>query len=830
MKKISLNGAWRCHGFSPDGKTLNIDANVPGCVHTDLMNAGIIGDIFWRYNGDDVQWIDKWAWRYEREFEVTEYTADAYLEFDGLDVYCDVFLNGERIGSGDNMFIKYRFPTKGLLHKGTNRLAVVFHSPVLRTYALPEREGAFTCERLYTRREQCTYSWDWSNRYITCGIYKDVNLCCPDSANIENICVRTLGVDSFGAQVQYEAELDMRESRMACVKIIAPNGSVAYERSFMAVENYVDDVADIENPQLWNVNGMGEQPLYTLQIRLADGDVRETKFGIRTVKLLQQKDKQGSENYQKCMEIKKGVHVSGDESEWDRNTEFSGFTLVVNGERVMCKGANWVPCEPFASAERKEKIRELLLLAKDSGVNMLRVWGGGIFEQDFFYDECDRLGICVTQDFMMACGSYPESDDDFLKELAEEAKCAAIRLRNHPSIVWWSGDNENAMGADESMAAYRGRRAAMLAIRPVLKKYDPDRRFLPSSPYGGVPYGSITKGTSHNTNFIAQMFQYIQNHDLNDYMGFFEQYLARFNAEQPTMGVPALTSLRKFLSKEDIIEHKEDVWRYHTKNNPAGIFRETEIFDYLRIITEKVFGEFKSSADRLFKMQYVQYEWIRVCMELYRRNKWFSSGLLFWMWNDIWPATGWALVDYYALPKAAYYGFKKTAKPVAVSIEQKGGSYSVYVCNDTRNDLHGSGKIWVQNFKTAAKEHICAFEFTAAANSSAAVYTADGLSQDADSLLMCEIQSDGGNDRSFRFDKRPQDKNFPQTRVEIVERSADSITLAAENYAHAVMLDGEYVFEDNCFCMLPGERKTVKFRRAFESKCDEITVTWLGAE
>ena len=206
---------------------------------------------------------------------------------------------------------------------------------------------------------------------------------------------------------------------------------------------------------------------------------------------------------------------------------------------IFCKGANWVPCEPFPSEETPEKIERLLSMAQKAHMNMIRVWGGGIFEQDAFYETCDRLGLMVTQDFLMACGRYPEWSDDFLAHLRMEARHAALRLRSHACLVWWTGDNENGMDGDEDMVDYGGRRSALRAIGPVLEQLDPNRPFLPSSPDGGRPYGSITRGTTHNTNDIGEWFSYIRHHDMQDYRTYFDGYLSRFCAEEPVMGMPS---------------------------------------------------------------------------------------------------------------------------------------------------------------------------------------------------------------------------------------------------------------------------------------------------
>ena len=662
--KLLLDGKWQGEGFSPSGEQIRFEGSVPGCVHTDLLACGMLKDLYWRDQAKDARWIEEWNWAYERTFSVGKVGEDAEIVFEGLDTYCRVYLNGVEIGRAENMFIPHAFPAKGL-KEGENTLRVVFFSPVAMTKGRPERPAAFTSERLYTRRMQCTYSWDWVDRFVTMGIYRKVYLHWAEHCEIEDVRCETRAVDDFGALLFVHADFSHVGKADFCrMTLYAPDGTKAYEKRRRIVENGLSEMIDVMNPLLWWPNGYGEQPLYRLMVRAESAagelmDERQLSIGIRTVRILQAPDLPGSESAQKCLELKKGAHVSGQNAFWDRNEEeeFAGFTLIVNGVKIFCKGANWVPCEPFPSAETPEKIRRLLEMLKTAHGNMVRIWGGGIFEQDDFYDACDELGLMVTQDFLMACGHYPEWEDDFLEHLRAETRHAARRLRSHACLMWWTGDNENAMDGDEDMADYHGRRSALRAIGPVLEEMDPNRPFLPSSPYGGKPYGSITRGTTHNTNYIGEKFAYIRNHDMRDYRAVFESYLSRFCAEEPIMGMPSLTSLLRFMTEEDVFGTDESMMRFHTKNNPAEAFRVFQIYDYIPAIADKLLGGAKCPEDRLMKLQYIQYEWIRMTMEVYRRSKWFSSGMIYWMLNDCWPANGWAIIDYYTRPKAAWYGF-----------------------------------------------------------------------------------------------------------------------------------------------------------------------------
>ena len=831
--KLSLDGAWRGEGFAPDGRRIAFEGRVPGCVHADLLRNGTLKELFWRNNAEESQWVEKWNWAYEREFDAPEAWEDAEIEFGGLDTCCRVFLNGLEIGAADDMFVPHVFSAKGL-RKGGNTLRVVFLSPIAMTAGLPERPAAFTCERLYTRRMQCTYSWDWVDRFVTMGIFRSVCLHRPERREVDDLRAETRCLDDFGAQLFVQAKFRGAGEETFCrLTLKDPDGAVVWTKRRRIVEDEISETIDVEQPRLWWPNGYGEQPLYRLTAAVEDGeqvlDERALSVGIRTARIFQPRDLPGSEGFEKCLKLKRSPHVSGENAFWDRNEkdEFSGFRLIVNGVPIFCKGANWVPCEPFPSEETPEKIERLLSMAQKAHMNMIRVWGGGIFEQDAFYETCDRLGLMVTQDFLMACGRYPEWSDDFLAHLRMEARHAALRLRSHACLVWWTGDNENGMDGDEDMVDYGGRRSALRAIGPVLEQLDPNRPFLPSSPYGGRPYGSITRGTTHNTNYIGEWFSYIRHHDMQDYRTYFDGYLSRFCAEEPVMGMPSAASLRKFLTDEDIFGDDEGMLRFHTKNNPSEAFREFQIYDYLCAITDKLLGAPRCPEDKIAKRQYVQYEWVRITMELYRREKWFSSGLIYWMLNDCWPACGWAIIDYYARPKAAWYGFRRAAAPVVVSIDEENGRYRLHVCCDGCAPASGTARLFLQAFDRAEPLAELRTDFAVDANTSAVVLEGELPKAGADALLMAEISGEGFFDRTWFFEGRPQDCAFPETKPVVAAATADSLTIRAEKYIHALVLDGDCVFDDNFFSMLPGEERTVRFVR---EKAGEIELRALGSK
>ena len=812
MRKILLDGAWE--GLrSSNGSTF--PATVPGCVHTDLMKIGQLpGDIYWRDTAKQAQWIESEDWIYTRHFTVDTLEEGAALVFECLDTYADIYLNDHLVGSADNMFITHRFAVDGKLDQGENTLRVVFCSPIQRTKGIPPRVASFTKERLYTRRMQCTYGWDWTMRFVTCGIPKSCYLVFDNSPRAANTYIYTEQVDEFGAQLVCDTQfLGYEKGLTYTITLEDPQGNPVYTNTRYCEESWHREYITVENPQLWYPVGYGKQPLYTLKITCGQEVLRHT-VGIRTVKILQIADKPGTENYALCRKLKETA--SG--KEWDFNESFSCFTPVINGKRIFCKGTDWAPCDPFVSEVTEEKITRILELSVQMGLNMIRIWGGGMFESEHFYSECDRLGIMVTQDFLMACGDYPEDEDWFIQALQKEAEYAAIALRNHPSLVWWNGDNENAVCGNEQMKEYWGRTSALKAIGPVLKKLDPARIFLPSSPYGGDRYASKTVGTTHNTQFLDHFFKYLENGDLTDYKDEYKQYLARFIAEEPSMGAVSTFSLRRMMDSRDIYE-TEDMWLYHTQSNPA---LHRELFEYEKLFAEKVLGPFRDGQDRLFKLQYIQYEWVRVSFELARRNLWFNSGLLYWMLTDCWPAaSGWALIDYYGMPKASYYSFKRCAKEVVGSVDKETDGYSLTISNDGLAGQTLLVSIKKLNYKSGTLTQCTEQSIRLDAQSVVRIPISCALMQNE--IIICDLQNDNIQDRCFYKEGKLELTKTDYLRV--IEKTENSITVEATGYVHAVALEGNVVFSDSYFSLLPGQRRTVSFAPA---QGEEPEVTCIG--
>lgn len=809
MKKISLDGEWRLERIDEGGAVAEkYSAIVPGCVHTDLKRAGVIGDIFWRDNAESVQWIEKCTWLYTKEFDFDMSADRMKIVFEGLDVYCDIYVNEKHLAFCDDMFVEHEFSLEGFLKSGRNKIAVKLYPPTAMVKDPERYRGAFTTERLQTRRMQCTYGWDWVQRLVTMGIYKSVYIYRDCEQVCDNAYVYTRSIDKYSAQILVSAEFkNYDEGALAEYKITAPSGEVVYKKEAFCNSKSVRFTVDIKDAELWSVVGC-IQPIYKLSVSVGE-NTYETEFGIRTVKIMKLRDEAGSPNYQKCLELQKT-----ESGQCDKTEEFYSFEVVLNGERVMCKGANWVPCEPFASEETEEKITRILELAKSANVNIVRVWGGGHAEKDWFYRECDRLGIMVVQDFFMACGTYPEDQAEFLEKLRREARDTALRLRNHPSLIWWNADNENAEWGDDTLPDYRGRKSAVFGLYPVVHELDWDREIMASSPWGGKPYRSKTCGTTHNTNFLMEIFKYFENDECDDYKEHFKEFSARFVSEEFTFGAVSQCSLERFMNEKDIFE-TDDMWLYHSKGNP---WLPDEILNYCNSFARKVLGEFEDGEDRLFKRQYIQYEWVRVTMELARRNRGFCGGVVYWMLNDCWPAAmGWSFIDYYCMPKASFYAFKKAAADISLSIDCHDEKLFVYLCNDTGESVSRKVSVRAENILSGETVAVEETEALAEANCVTAVELCN-VSAGENTVVFAECEDADAFWKSGAL--RLEKCDLPK----IEEKGEGYIVLSAEKYIHAVELCGDMVFEDNFFALKSGERRKIKYRGDGEIKIHAYTL------
>jgi len=808
--RIELNTNWRVTGLGKGGEVVGpFAAAVPGHVHSDLIRHGLIKDPMWRDQALESQWIESFDWVYETEFA---WPADrerdaAVITFEGLDTIASIELNGKPIGAACNMFISHSFPAGASLLPGNNRLRVHFTSvqAVLQDKDLGKYTSLFSQDRVYLRRMQCTFGWDWVHRLVSYGIWRPVYIDCHPAGEIKDTYIRTVRLDGKSAKLSWEANAAVRgQGNSLRLRLADQTGAVIWEHTAIADGDHpTTGEIDLENPRLWWPAGYGEPYLYKFHTALLapDGticDEKSEEIGIRTVEVEQIPDAQGS-----------------------------SFTIVVNGARIFAKGGNWVPADPFPSVVSQERYAHLLQALVDGNMNMLRVWGGGTYELPDFWNTCNRLGIMVSLDFMMACAQYPEHEQWFVDEMNTEVAAAVKELRNHPSLIFYSGDNELAMISDLE-DGYWGREMSALVTGPLCAKLDPIRPYFPTSPYYGTPANSQDEGDCHYSSWYDVDFIL---GDLLDYRERISKGRGRFLSESAVAGSPPLSSLLKMMTMEDIASPSAEMWEFRTKDNPYNGQDELTHYRMLEKTANVLFGESDCIAMKVKKLEYVQYEFARLQGEHYRRNKYASSGLLFWMYNDCWPANGWAMVDYFGLPKAGYYGAKKAFQPLMVSLEDRGSEVGIWLVNDTLEDC--SGQIAVRSVRTGGGE-LFAGRIDADVPANAALLAGTlskagiGLAQAADVVVQAIWYPGTGTpedaagiamDRTVYFDVLPYELQLAKATLQVTVLPNDDysgvIEIATDVYARVITIEDELLLEDNYFDMLPGETRRISYKTGF---------------
>lgn len=684
--KETLNGKWKlyiaenkdCSDFADEIadeaslKACNIEAipaDVPGNFELDMYKAGLIGDPFYGENPLEIQRLENRHLWYSTSFNYSgKNPQNAYLSFEGIDTFSDIYLNGKLIGSTDNMLIPYELPAKGI-KTGENQLLVHIKPTVIeaRKYDIDmdtDIYQKYNAGSLSVRKAAHSFGWDIMPRFVSAGIWRDCFITEKKADYIDDIYLATAQIYDGKALVtaRYSTVLSGDFSTEYSLRI----KGVCGENKF---EIYLDKLwhnkgfhkFTVENPALWWPRDMGSQNLYKVTVELLlNGNVIDTKecsFGIRTVKL-----------------VKTDVTDSNGSGE---------FCFYVNGIKTYMRGTNWVPLDAFHSrdAERLQKALDMLL---DINCNSVRCWGGNVYEDHPFFDFCDKHGILVWQDFAMGCATYPQNKE-FLAKIGNEVEIIVKRLRQHPSIAIWAGDNECDVAAFCSPAKKdpNENRITREVIPNVLKRIDPFREYLPSSPY--ISRAAYKDGSENC---------FPENHlwGPRDYFKG-EYYLntsAHFASETGYHGCPSPKSMKKFISPEKLWPHQNnDEWQIHASCTELGKGVPYEYRIELMASQIKVlFGEeFDNLETFSLASQLSQAEADKFFIENFRSEKWRRTGLIWWNLVDGWPQISDAVVDYYYDKKIAYDFIKRSQEPVALMIrEPKDGFLTLVAVNEFLTD------------------------------------------------------------------------------------------------------------------------------------------------
>ena len=633
-------------------------AQIPGGVHTDLMARDRIPDPFVADNELAVAWVLERDWEYEVLLTATpELMAQdkVFLVCEGLDTLAEVTFNGQFLGATDNMFRQYRWDVSDGLMQGDNVLYVVFRSTVNyvreKQAALPLRDvGQAIHGGPYVRKAPSQFGWDWGPQLPPIGFWKEVYLEGATVARLAEVHIRQQHQDG---KVLLSATISLERWQVgdvaATLTLTAPDGqtqnvttTLSDEAGFLSLE-----VAD---PQLWWPNGYGLQPLYTVEVVLLQGDTvldsRAYQVGLRTVELRQEPDEFGK-----------------------------SFTFVINGVPIFAKGANWIPADSFPTRISDGGLANLIGSAAAANMNMLRVWGGGFYEEERFYDLCDQHGILVWQDFIFACAIYPDGEA-FFENVRIEAVQNIRRLRHRASLALWCGNNEMEWGwanwgqRDAQAEVLRFKLAYDQMFHRLLPDVcaaeDPEHAYWPSSPSSGVPFddpNSVRVGDTHNWEVWhgGRPFSHYRQHP------------ARFVSEFGFQSLPALDTVRTYADEADwnmtsyIMEH-------HQRNASGNGKIINYMTDHFRLP--------KDFESLVYLTQLLQAEAVRAGVEFWRRNKRCTSGTLYWQLNDCWPVASWASLDYYGRWKALHYAARRFYAPVLLAAEEDGTAIKLYATSD----------------------------------------------------------------------------------------------------------------------------------------------------
>lgn len=776
-----------------DTLDIKMEVDIPSVIQADMYENGLIPHPYHSNVESQLLWIPQREWVYSLDFKAEDYILNesvVKLIFEGLDTYADVWLNGEKILHADNMFRTYSCDVKDII-KENNNIKIKFYpfdkerDSLIETYPLrfPEKYAVM-------RKAAYQNGWDWAPRYLNMGIWQPVYLKAWTHSTICSASVITSDIKDNKAELFFETCIKADESHEVTLQLFQDgekilNKNIDLEKG----DNYFSFPFEIADPKLWYPNDLGEQNMYSFNLKMLDDDnILEEKsisMGIRTIEMVEEADSIGT-----------------------------AFYFKVNGIPLYMKGANYVPEEMITSWMSREKTKELLeKCVGDAHMNMLRVWGGGIYPPDYFFDICDSLGILVWQDFMFAGSTYPYSDE-YLANVREEAKKHVIKYKNHPSLALWCGNNEISEGyynwgwqksmnwSDEDYKEMKDGYDKLFEdmLDDVVSTFDKSRPYWPSSPKNGWGRAeSLTEGDVHYWGVWWGELPY-------------EMYLekvGRFNSEFGYQSYPSMYTLSMI---DDNLDFNNEVIQAHQKHARG----EKLIMDHVR----KYFGEPEDFEDYVYLSQLSQAYGMDIAISAQRSSRPRSMGSLYWQLNDAWPSISWSSIDYYGNKKAFHYKLKEIYAPILLGLENEGNSmYKFWVSNDSQQDIDGRIRIVVENMYG---EQILALSEVADVKANSCYSSPKNVSINLDDnktkcyARVIFMQDDTVLSERLHFFVHPKD-------LELIETELNPNVTFKDGKYHIefcsdVLVKDVYVtasvpgdFSDNFFCLLPSTPQTIIF-------------------
>jgi beta-mannosidase len=807
----SLNTGWKFK----EARTGNwYPAVVPGVIHTDLMANNLINDPFFRLNERGMQWIDKEDWVYETTFSLS---ADMMkqdnidLMFKGLDTYADVFINDKLVLKANNMFRQWRVAAKSFIKEGDNTLRVYFHSPVKidvpKWDALPyhyeagndqsENGGLFDKKiSVFARKAGYHYGWDWGPRLVTSGIWRPVYVEAWSNCRINDLFIHQKEVTAKKAAITGEIEVMATKAGKAVVTIEDSSTGKTYGKqsvNLVVGNNKVNIDFTINKPKLWWTNGLGEQHLYSFRTTLnQNGKVLDTssrQVGIRSLKIIHQSDKDG--------------HT---------------FYVELNGVPVFMKGADYIPMDNFLPRVTKEKYEGMIHNAVVSHMNMLRVWGGGTYEDDYFYELCDKNGILIWQDFMFACSVYP-AEGEMLENIRLEAIDNVCRLRNHPCIALWCGNNEcndawygwgwknkyESQNPEYAKKIYKQYTDTYDVVLPeVVKDYSPETFYWPSSPYAFADQGSNGKDGDCHYWSVWHGRKPISEYNV---------VRSRFFSEYGFQSFPDFESVQRYAPDSVDWSIFSDVMMSHQRGGDQAN----------KLIDTYLLSEYQKPKDFrsfLYMNQVLQGDAIKTAIEAHRRDMPYCMGTLFWQIDDCWPVASWSSIDYYGRWKAQQYYCEKAYQDLLVSPIIKDSKLQFYIVSDRLKSYNTELDIQFMNMDGKIVS-----EFTKSVvvkpNSSINYFDVDideackGIPR-GEIVVIARLKSgDAYNYTNHYFLVKQKEMNYPKTKISysyVPINGGYRLSLKSDKFARATYIstgDPDAKFSDNFMDIIPGETVNV---------------------
>lgn len=816
-----LDKGWE---FSQAGSNEWMSARVPGTVHQDLLDHGRLPDPFYGMNEQKVQWVEKEDWLYRTVFTVTadQLKSDAaWLTFEGLDTYADVYLNGSLLLKADNMFVGHKLAVKDVLREGENRLMIRFRSPVEETAPQWDTDGFnYPADNdhsekrmsVYTRKAPYSYGWDWGIRLATSGIWRPVKLTFCNGAAIDDFFVRQQEVTEQVAKVDNQLEINNVTStpKEAQVKVVYAYGEQADTLTRTVVlqpgKNSLSMPAWIEKPHLWMPNGWGDPALYTFTATVSvDGKEvasRKEAIGLRSIRVVMEDDKDGK-----------------------------SFYFEVNGKPMFAKGSNYIPGDALLPNMTGERYARLFEDIRAANMNMVRVWGGGIYEDDRFYEEADRNGILVWQDFIFACTTYPH-DPTFLKRVSEEAVYNMRRLRNHASLAMWCGNNEIYEGM-----RYWGWKDKYSPVvwKEMTEGYDVlFRQLLPELVEANDPGRFYMHGSPYEANWgRPESWKIADSHNWGTWYGqkpfeSLDTEIPRFMSEYGFQAFPEMKTIRMFASPEDY-ELESPVMNAHQKASIGNFLIKKTMALYYKV-PEKF-------EDLIYAGLILQGQGMRHGIEAHRRHRPYCMGSLPWQLNDSWPVVSWSSIDYYGNWKAMHYQIRRAFAPVLVDAIKEGNNLSYYIMSDRLTDEELTLNLELMDFngKVYRKQKV---DGLLPANTSKLFYQepveqALAGRDSATTFMHMVVKSKKGevlSDEIYYF-AHPKDQLLPKTPLQWQVKQKKGyceVTVKADKLARDIFIEVPVQgvrFSDNFFDLLPGQKKKVIITSPDGKSLDHLQVT-----